>query len=128
VLSSILTVKYKIKAELSTLKETREKDRKYNSDPSPYLPRRTFYYLFFILYSSMCSGSHDPEFLAKLGSAHEHMSGRIDSYVNAWNRGDMDAVMDTFVEEELDYTDYGRPTPFLALLKLRYTIRRRRHI
>lgn len=56
----------------------------------------------------MCSGSHDVEFLTKLESAHEHMRGRIDSYVKAWNRGDIDDVMETFAEEGLDYTDHGR--------------------
>jgi hypothetical protein len=55
----------------------------------------------------MCSGSHDVEFLAKLESAHEHMTSRIDNYVDAWNRGDIDFVMNTFVEKGLDYTDYG---------------------
>ena len=38
------------------------------------------------------------------------MLGRVDEYVSAWNRGDMEAVMDTFVDEGLDYTDYGKST------------------
>jgi hypothetical protein len=57
---------------------------------------------------NMCSGSHDIEFLSKLGSAREHMSGRINDYVNAWNGGDLDAVMNTFVDDGLDYTDHGK--------------------
>ncbi|KAJ5144437.1 hypothetical protein N7476_004953 [Penicillium atrosanguineum] len=55
----------------------------------------------------MCSESHDVEFLSKLESAHEHMTGHINRYVNAWNRGDIAAAMDTFVETDLDYTDHG---------------------
>ena len=57
---------------------------------------------------SMGSESHDKEFLAKLDSAHTHMRGRIDDYVEAWNKGDMETIMNTFVDEGLDYSDYGQ--------------------
>lgn len=56
----------------------------------------------------MYSGSHEPEFLSKLKSAQHEMSERIEKYVDSWNKGDMNTVMGTFVDEGLDYTDYGK--------------------
>lgn len=72
----------------------------------------------------MCSGSHDVEFLAKLESAREHMTNRIDRYIDAWNRGDIEFVMSNFVEDGLDYTDHGEliSTQLLGLAPLGKTV------
>lgn len=58
----------------------------------------------------MCSELYDPEFLSKLESAQDEMSRRIEKDVDAWNKGDLATVMHTFVEQGLDYTDYGMST------------------
>ncbi|RYP48472.1 hypothetical protein DL768_005674 [Monosporascus sp. mg162] len=46
-------------------------------------------------------------FRAELAKAEREMRGRVDAYTAAWASGNIDAVLAYFVEEGLDYSDYG---------------------
>lgn len=65
----------------------------------------------------MCSAPHDPEFLAKLAQAKDDMTSRMNNYISAWNRGDLETAMDFFVDDGLDYSDYSMPSPSSLLFE-----------
>jgi hypothetical protein len=64
----------------------------------------------------MASVSSDNNFSEQLAASQQEVRDRMDKYVAAWNTGDMDTILSYFVDEGLDYSDYGRsPFIFLAL-------------
>ncbi|RYP21991.1 hypothetical protein DL765_001897 [Monosporascus sp. GIB2] len=55
----------------------------------------------------MGSESGTSAFQAQLAEAEREMRGRVDAYAAAGASGDIDAVLAYFVDEGLDYSDYG---------------------
>ncbi|KAI0011815.1 hypothetical protein F4779DRAFT_615218 [Xylariaceae sp. FL0662B] len=55
----------------------------------------------------MCSGPHSVAFLTELEEAQNDMRGRMDKYVDAWMSSDLETILSYFVDEGLDYSDYG---------------------
>jgi hypothetical protein len=57
-------------------------------------------------------------FQQEFAHAQSTMRARMDVYVAAWMAGDLDTILSYFVDEGLDYSDYGAFT-FKATAKLR---------
>ncbi len=48
-----------------------------------------------------------------IAQSQQTLRERMDRYVGAWNAGDLDTILSFFVDEGLDYSDYGGyPTSF----------------
>jgi ketosteroid isomerase-like protein len=58
----------------------------------------------------MSSGAHDVEFRQQLELAEQEMRDRMERYAAAWNAADLDTLLSFFVDEGLDFSDYGTPT------------------
>ncbi|KAH8880578.1 hypothetical protein GQ53DRAFT_890839 [Thozetella sp. PMI_491] len=53
------------------------------------------------------ASSTSPDFSTQLAESQQTMRTRMDKYVSAWNSGDLETILSYFVDEALDYSDYG---------------------
>lgn len=67
----------------------------------------------------MSSNSQDGSFHQELVLAQQEMRDRMDKYVSAWMSADLDTILSYFVDDGLDYSDYGVSSPYHALFFLK---------